>query len=175
MLKHLQKFFAGSPAQPALADKKEEVEMTEIEKATFAAAENKAAELSVALEAATATLAEKESVIAELSAKFEQAQAALATSADAQAVLAADIASKRLEARTAAIAAAVGTDKVDALLTATDAMADEQFNVIVSAMAASFDAEANTSTFKEAGVATAETVVDEKPTHFNQYIKKEGK
>jgi hypothetical protein len=170
MLKHLQKFFAGEPAQPALADKKEEVEMTEIEKATFAAAENKAAELSVALEAATATLADKDAAMAELAAKFEQAQAALAASESAQAEFAKRAAEKRLEVRTAAIAAAVGTGKVEALLAATDAMADEQFNVIVSAMAASFDAEAKTPAFKEAGVP-ADPVVDDKPTHFNTFIK----
>jgi hypothetical protein len=171
MLKHLQKFFAGQPAQPALADNKEEVGMNETEKATFAAAELKAAELSVALEAATATLADKEAAMAELSAKFETAQAALNASEAAQAELAKQAAEKRLETRTAAITAAVGTGKVEALLAATDAMADEQFNVIVSAMAASFDAQAaKNPAFKEAGVP-ADLVVDDKPTHFKTFIK----
>ena len=79
MLKHLQKFFAGEPAPTAQATQ-EEVGMTEIEQATFAAAENKAAELSVALEAATTTLAEKESALAELTAKYDVAQAHVACS-----------------------------------------------------------------------------------------------
>ena len=171
MLKHLQKFFAGSPAVPtASAVSQEEVEMTEIEKATFAAAENKAAELSVALEAATATLAEKDTAFAELAAKYEAAQAALSASEEAKAVLATQAAEKRLVARTAAISAAVGTDKVEALLAATDAMADAQFETIVSAMAASFDAEAKTPAFTEAGKA-GQAEVDGKPTHFNKFIK----
>lgn len=156
--------------KPAQANHQEDVEMTEIEKATFAAAENKAAELSVALEAATATLAEKEAAMAELSAKYETAQAALSASEEAKAVLAKQAAEKRLVARTAAISAAVGTDKVEALLAATDAMADAQFETIVSAMAASFDAEARAPAFTEAGRA-GQAEVDEKPTHFNKYIK----
>lgn len=169
MLKHLQKFFNGDKTLS-----QEEVEMTETEKATLAAAENKAAELTVALEAASATLAEKETAFAELTAKFETAQAALNASEAAQKELAVQAAAKRLEARTAAITAAVGTSKVEALLAATDGMADEQFNTIVSAMAASFDAEAKTPLFNEQGAAV-ESVVDEKPTHFNQFIQKEGK
>ena len=175
MIKELmKKYFTTQVDNAAQADNQEEVEMTEIEKATLAAAENKSAELTVALETAATALAEKEAAFAELTAKFDQAQAALNASAEAQANLAKQAAEKRLEVRTAAISAAVGTDKVEALLAATDAMADEQFNVIVSAMAASFDAEATTPAFKEVGTQ-AELVVDEKPTHFNQFIKKEGK
>lgn len=170
MLKHLQKFF-----NTASAGTQEEVEMTEIEKATFAAAETKAAELSVALEAATATLAEKDAAIAELTTKFAAAQSALSASEEAKAELAKQAAFQRLVARTAAITAAVGTDKVEALLRATDSMADEQFETIVSAMAASFDAEAKTPAFNEQGAAAEKVVVDEKPTHFNTFIKNEGK
>jgi hypothetical protein len=169
MLKHLQKFFNGDKTLS-----QEEVTMTDQEKAALAAAELKTAELSAALEAATATLAEKEAALADLTAKHEAATAALNASAEAQAELVAQAATKRLEARTAAITAAVGTSKVEALLAATDGMADEQFNTIVSAMAASFDAEAKTTLFNEQGAAV-ESVVDEKPTHFNQFIKKEGK
>lgn len=168
MLDYLKKFY-----KPASAETQEEVEMTEIEKATLAAAEQKTAELTVALNTATATLTEKETAFAELSAKLEAAQAALNASEEAKAALAAEAATKRLEARTAAIEAAVGDGKAEALLAATDKMDDEQFNTIVSAMAASFDAEAKTTMFNEQGAA-AETVVDVKPTHFNQFIKKEG-
>jgi len=169
MLKHLQKFFNGDKTLST-----EEVEMTEIEKATLAAAENKTAELTVALETATAALAEKALSFAELNAKFEAATAALNASEDAQKELATQAATKRLEARTEAIKAAVGTDKAEALLAATDAMDDVAFNTIVSAMAASFDAEAKTPLFQEAG-ADVKPVVDNKPTHFNQFIKNEGK
>lgn len=172
MLEHLRKFKQFFNGDKTLST--EEVEMTEIEKATLAAAETKSAELTVALETATAAIAEKETAFAALTAKFEAAQAALNASESAQKELATQAAAKRLEARTAAITAAVGTGKVEALLAATDSMADEQFNTIVSAMAASFDAEAQTPLFKEQGAAV-ETVVDEKPTHFNQFIKKEGK
>lgn len=170
MLKHLQKFFKAPEGK-----QQEEVTMTDQEKAALEAAEKQTAELSAALATATETLAEKEAALAELATKFEAAQAALNASEAAQKELAAQAAAKRLEARTAAITAAVGTSKVEALLAATDGMADEQFNTIVSAMAASFDAEAKTPLFNEQGAAVVEMVVDEKPTHFNQFIKKEGK
>lgn len=171
MLKHLQKFFNGDKTLS-----QEEVEMTDQEKATLAAAENKTAELTVALETVTATLAEKDAAIAELTAKFDTIQAALNASTEAQAELAKQAAATRLEARTNAIKAAIGSENanVATLLAATEAMADEQFNTIVSAMKTSLEVEAQSPLFTEAGAAV-ETVVDEKPTHFNQFIKKEGK
>jgi hypothetical protein len=171
MLKHLQKFFNGDKTLS-----QEEVTMTDQEKAALAAAELKTAELSAALDAATANLAEKETALAALTAKHELAQAALDASEAAKAELAAQAAAKRLQARTEAIGAAIGKDnaQVATLLAATDAMADEQFNTIVSAMAASFEVEAKSPLFNEQGAAV-ESVVDEKPTHFNQFIKKEGK
>lgn len=174
MLKTLQKYFKTATD---VAPQEEDVNMKTEEQATQAAADNQAEVLAASLASATeaktaleATVATLESTVAELTAKYETVQAALTASEDAQKVLATQAAEKRLTERTEAIKAAVGTDKVEALLAATDGMADEQFNVIVSAMAASFDAEAETEMFQEAGMA-AETVVDEKPTHFNKFIK----
>lgn len=166
MLKEFMKYF-----QPAQADHKEEdVTMNQPNEQASAPAD-KSAELSAQLETVTASLTDAQAQLADVTAKFEKAQAALNASESAQAELAKQAAEKRLEVRTAAITAAVGTDKVEALLAATDAMADEQFNVIVSAMAASFDAEAATKpAFKEAGVP-ADLVVDDKPTHFKTFIK----
>lgn len=172
MLKHLKKEFSkifnGSEDL-----QHEEVEMTEIEKATLAAAENKAAELTVALETANTAFADATKQVAELTAKYEAAQAALNASEAAQKELAIQAAEKRLTARTEAIKLAVGDGKVDALLAATDGMADEQFNVIVNAMAASFDAEAKTPAFTEQGAA-AEAKAEKTVTHFNEFIDKES-
>lgn len=154
MLKQLQKFFAGSPAQPASAETQEEdVNMTQTTEQPNLAADNPTAELSAQLATVTTTLANLQASFTELTTKYEQAQAALNASEDAQKALATQAAAKRLEARTEAIKAAVGTSQLDSLLSATEGMADEQFNVIVSAMAKSFENEAKGPMFKEIGVA----------------------
>ena len=159
MLKHLQKFFTGEPVQPALADKKEEVEMTEIEKATFAAAENKAAELTVALETAATALAEKEMVFAALAEKYAAAEAALAASADAQAMLVAQAAAAKLEARSASLSAIMGDAKGPSTAAKLASLDDAAFAVVLDSYAASYEAEEKSEMFTEKGVAAEATPV----------------
>ncbi len=174
MIKEFMKRFSAPADNEAQAEQqKEEVTMTTPTEQAAAPAEN-VAELAAQLATVTATLAEKEKAFAELTAKFAEAQATLEAAEAAKADLAAKAAEKRLQERTEAIAKAVGNDKVDALLAATDGMADEQFNTIVSAMAASFDAEAKTELFTEQGASAQvdPANVEAKPTHFNTFIKK---
>jgi hypothetical protein len=133
---------------------------------------NTTAALTAQLEAVTATLAEKEQQLAELTAQFAEAKATLEAAETAKADLAAQAAAEELQRRTAAVVKAVGTDKAEAVLAATTGLPKEQFNVIVSAMATSVDAEANTKMFTETGAAAeAKAPVENAPTHFKQFIK----
>lgn len=87
-----------------------------------------------------------------LSADYEVIKAALEQSEHAKQLMADQAKEKQLSARKEKIVAAVGTDKADALLTAVDGLADEQFEAIVGAMAMSVDKEAQSPMFTEAGV-----------------------
>ncbi len=100
-------------------------------------------------------------MVEELSAKFEASTKALAASELTKASLVAEASVKRLKARSEAITKAVGTSKLESLMTATENLADAQFEAIVSAMAASFDAEAKSPMFQEAGVGGETKVIVE--------------
>lgn len=112
--------------------------------------------------------------LAELMSKFEAAQAALAAVEAEKSNMLAEAAAKKLADRKAKVEMAIGeNDKAAALLAATENMADEQFEAVVSALTGSMEAEAKSEMFKEVGVsAQAKVDVDEKPTHFNTFIKK---
>lgn len=115
------------------------------------------AEFGVQLDAANAALAE-------LTGKYEVATAQLAAIAAEKAELVANAAAAKLAARKEKIVAAIGTEKSDALMTATEGLDDAQFNAVVSAMAGSVEAEAKTDLFKEVGVtadADASKVTEE--------------
>lgn len=173
MLKKLQKYFSAAQAEPAAeAAQHEEVNMSDPTEQAKAPAEN-TAELQAQMESATAALTALQAQFAELSEKYATAQATLDAQAAEKAALVAEAAEKEMAARKEAIVKAVGTENAEAVLAVTKDMPREQFNTIVSAMAASVDAEAKSPMFTEQGAA-AEAPVDEKPqmTHFNQYIKK---
>lgn len=124
--------------------------MTEQEQATFAAAETKAAELTVALEAAATTLAEKEAAFAALNNKYTAAEAALAASAEAQAMLVSQAKAAVMATRTASLSAIMGDVQGPKTAASLEALADEAFAVVLSSYAANFKAEAES--FKEVGV-----------------------
>lgn len=100
-------------------------------------------------------LAEAEGKIAEMTALLEAAQAELAAVAAEKAVMVANALTVKLAARKEKIVASIGTEKADALMAATEGLDDAAFEAVVSAMAGSVEAEANTDLFKEVGV-TAE-------------------
>ena len=97
---------------------------------------------------------------AELSSKHEAAIAALAEIEETKAALVAEAAAKQLAARKEKVELTVGTAKAPAILAATEALGDEQFNAIVAAFSANLAAEAASPLFNEIGVAAeAETIV----------------
>lgn len=157
MLKSLQKYF-----NPASAEKQEEVtEMTTQEdQAALAADKTAVAELTANLASVTEAMATMQVELADVKAKYEAAQAALNASEAAKTLLAEQAAKARLEARTAAITEAVGTSQLESLLAATDSMDDAQFNIIVGAMAKSFENEAKSAMFQEAGLSNDTPVVE---------------
>ena len=123
-------------------------------KTQFEAATN---ELTAKLEEATAALADA-------TGKLEAAEAAKTAAEAKVAELVAAEAARKLAARKEAIVAAIGTDKADALMAATEGLDDAQFTAVVSAMAGKVDAEAQSPLFKEVGVtaeADAAKVVEE--------------
>ena len=151
-----KKFFSG--------EKGSEMKEKPAQASTPAVDTNMAAELKQAQDALTSQAADMQALtelVQELSTKFEQAQAALNASEAAKAALVAEAATKRLATRKEAIVAAVGTDKAETLMAATETLDDAQFNAVVGAMAASFEAEAKSKMFTEAGVsAEAKQPVD---------------
>lgn len=149
MLNHLKKIFNN------VVEK--EPEMVQETTQAPVLAVDQTAELATA-QAALATQAEALSTalaeVATLKQGLEQVTALLAATQ-------AEAATKRLATRKEAIVAAVGTDKAESLLSATETLDDTQFNAIVGAMAASFEAEAKSKMFTEAGVsAEAKQPVD---------------
>lgn len=134
----------------AAAAENKEPEMAKEENADLSAqlaeAQANIAKVSADLQAAT-ELAE------EMAAKFTEVKTALEASEALKATLVAEASAKRLEARTKIIVDAVGTDKAEHLLAATNSLGDEQFNAVVSAMAMSFEKEAKSAPFVEAGVS----------------------
>lgn len=150
MLKRLQKYF-----NPASAELQEEVpEMTTENAQADLATDNKmVAELTAQLASVTEAMTAMQTQLTQLAALNTQAQAALEAAEADKANLAAQAEAKRLEARTSAITAAVGTSQLEALLAATDGMEDAAFDTIVGAMAKSFENEAQGTMFQEKGVA----------------------
>lgn len=172
MLDKFKKYFSAHADNKAQADNpKEEVTMTTTTEHAPAPAEN-IAELAAQLSQVTDTLAAKEQELAELAAKFAEAQATLEAAETAKADMAAQAAAEELQRRTDAVVKAVGTEKAQAVLTATAGIPKEQFNVIVAAMAASVDIEAETKMFTEQGAAAEAPVAEKTAIHFNQFIKK---
>jgi hypothetical protein len=149
--------------KPASAETQEEVMTTETDKANLAIDNTTVAELTANLASVTEAMATLQGSFAELSTKYESAQAALNASEAAQALLATQAATARLEARTSAITASVGTSQLEAMLTATNGMDDAAFDTIIGAMAKSFKAEANSPMFKEVGIAAEVEAVEEDP------------
>lgn len=122
---------------------------------------------------AEAKVAEKDAAIAALQAQLQE-YAAVAAQQKAAAELAAEEAkAMKAKARKDKIEAAVGTDKAPALLAALEPLGDEQFEAVVSGLAASVDTEAASPLFAEQGAAGQidEAKLNEKPS-FKQFLPK---
>jgi hypothetical protein len=104
------------------------------------------------------------SALAEMTAKLEAAHADLSKLVAEKAEMAATAAAVKLAARKEKVIAAIGTERADALMAATEGLDDAQFAAVVSAMSVATDAEAKSPLFSEVGVtaeADAAKVVEE--------------
>ena len=110
------------------------------------------AQVETITEAFTEKLEQAASALKEMTEKYEAAQAALsAIEAEKAGMVAAALAAK-LAARKEKVVATIGTEKADALLAATENLDYAAFSAVVSALAGSVEAEADTELFKEVGV-----------------------
>jgi hypothetical protein len=168
MLKHLQKFF-----QPAQAETQEEVvtTMTTEKDQVALATDTPTAELTAQLGTVTEAMTALQAQFAELYTKYVAAEAALAASADAQAALVAAAEAKVQAARTEKLSAIMGDVKGPQMAASLKTLDDTAFETVVSGYAASYEAEEKSEMFVEKGVSAEALVVDEKPTHFNTFIK----
>lgn len=150
----MKRFSTAAKEVEEMVEPKEQPEMTVVPNtAELSALVAQMASQSEALEAV-------QKQFAELSSKHEVAVAALAEIEAAKAALVAEVAAKQLAARKEKVELTVGTAKAPAILAATEALGDEQFNAIVAAFSANLEAEANSPMFKEVGVAAeAETII----------------
>jgi hypothetical protein len=158
MLNKFKQFLSGNTdITPAQADiEKEVVNMTTATEQPIAAdfaSTDASADLVAQLATSTSALTELQAAFAELTTKFEEAQADLAVVENEKKELATKAEEARLVARKEKIVAAVGTSQADALMAAVGGLEDAQFNAVVSAMATSREAEANTEAFQEIGVS----------------------
>ena len=141
MLEHLKKQISKLITSPEVIQ-----EFVTTEKETTMVADNPAlTELQSSFDALTLAFAEANSEVTRLTALVAaEAQAKV----DAQA----EQLATKMTARKELIVKAVGTDRADALFTATEVMSDTSFSTLMSAMSTASVAEAKTELFTEVGV-----------------------
>lgn len=173
MLDHLKKVFSTAASEVQAAENP----------ATPLLSQEMFAEMAEKLEGSTAQLADLSAQLTEMTEKFSATSEKLAkaeeiinTAEATKAALLQEAHNTKMATRKEALVQAVGTVKADALLTATEQLDESSFASIVTAMSLNIETEA--STFQEQGVGAkaSEEVFENKPTHFNKFIKnKQGK
>lgn len=131
----LKKVFNSADAEK----EKETVEMT---------TNNNSADL---LAQATTALADKQAQLTNALAEVENLKQLLANAQSAELQAQEQAKQLKTEARKNKIVEAVGTEKADALLAATEGLEDAAFEAVVKAMTVNLDAEAKTEAFQEVG------------------------
>lgn len=122
--------------------------------------------LDTALAALTGDLATAVASLAEMTINFEAAQTALNALTAEKAEMAVKAQAAKFTARKEKVVMAIGTEKADGLMLATQELDDAAFGAVVSALAGSVEVEAKTGLFQEVGVsASADTtkIVAESP------------
>ena len=155
MLNALKKVFNTTNKEAEMS--KEDVSVPEM------AATQNVADLATQVDSTT-TFAELQAQFAIVTAQLAEAQASLAVVESAKQELVASAAAAKLAARSAALVAAVGTDKAPTLLANLSVLDDAAFESVVSSMSTSLSKEAESPMFKEVGVTAvvdATKVTDE--------------
>lgn len=130
-----------APEMEAAAEVTEQLSQMRIAEAK---AEQLAAELATAVNALT-----------EMTAARDAAQAALDALSAEKAEMLANAAEAKMAARKEKVVLAIGTEKAEGLMLATQGLDDAAFEAVVSALVGSVEAEASTSLFSEVGVSAS--------------------
>ena len=123
-------------------------------------------EIEAAVATLTGELATTVAALAEMTTKYEAAHTALNMYIAEKADLAVKAEAAKFTARKEKVVSAIGTEKADGLMLATQGLDDAAFDAVVSALAGSVDVEASKDLFTEVGVsASADTtkIVAESP------------
>lgn len=163
MLDQLKRFFNAVEKEPEMVQETLQAPVLADNTAELASVQ---AALASQAEAFT-TVTEQ---LAELTKKYDEAQAKLSAIEEDKASLLAKAAEVKAQARKEKVEATLGTAKAEGVLAATASLNDEAFEAVVSAFAASYDAEANSKAFKEVGMSAKEGEAP-KQAHFKDYIK----
>lgn len=153
MLKeYLKKVFATSEqeAAPEAQATTQEDEVMNLK--TNQQTDNTVAELVAKLSEANTNLSTVKIAMETMRGELETVRAAMNSLATEKAALLAAAETAKLMARKNQIVAAVGTSQADAVMAATSTLDDVSFGAVLSAFAASFEQEAKSKMFTEAGV-----------------------
>ncbi len=126
--------------------------------ATLADFETKLAEQGAAFAEQGTALATVLSQLAESQAALAEVTAALTAVHEAKELAEANALAAKLTARKEKILAALGTERADAFMAATEAMPDAQFDTVMAAMAVTSAGEASSPAFTETGVEASANV-----------------
>lgn len=155
MLKELMKQLRAEPKAAEVAEEVVELAVEVAPQVDAAAHEALVQEFEAFKAEANALVAQAEGDSAELISKLEGAWATI-TSLEAQiAEMNASALAAKLSARKEKVVAAIGTERADSLMAATEGLDDTAFDAVVSALVGKGEAEASSDLFKEVGV-TAE-------------------
>lgn len=173
MLDYLKKFYKEVEKEVEMSVEKPEAQA---ELANVEAAAEQFATLQASFDTQAAQLAAALESVASLTASLETAKASLEGFEAAATQAVADAEAIRMDARLTTLKANLGDDQAPAIFEATKNLDDTAFAAICSAMGKTLSAEANSDLFTQVGVETkAEANVEQKPVHFNTFMKKESK
>ena len=163
-----KKFFSNSDRG------NEEMSIENEKQATLAVDNDMADQLKQAQETLVAQAADMQALtelVEEMSTKYTALQSSLAASEAAKASLVLDAKAKQLAARREAIVAAVGSSKVDSLMSATELLSDEQFGAVVGAMSVALNVESKSVMFNEVGISASPVVETKEETAEMKILK----
>jgi hypothetical protein len=167
LFNRILKAVTGTPDVPAVAaTAPAEVETPTLEVDAGAAEFSLVGTEDTAVAKLTADLAEAVAALSAVTVSFEAAQAALNALTAEKAELAVKAEAAKFVARKEKVVSAIGSEKADGLMLATQSLDDAAFDAVVSALAGSVDVEASQGLFTEVGVsANADTtkIVAESP------------
>jgi len=155
MLKSLQRFFNAPQEVVTMVEPQEQAETLAVPNtAEFSA-------LVAQMASQTEAFSAVEAQLAELTTKYAEAQSQLSAIEADKAALQATAKAKVLATRQEKLEAIMGTTKAPGVAAALENLDDATFETVLGTYAASYEAEANSAMFKEAGVSAEVAPVEQ--------------